>query len=179
MPMDIFRNIHHLPDPTPGEEGHYAPFEDVYRTPTTEQHRPSLQAKKGRQKSLPFSASVQHVKNVDIMVQCEECQMWRLLYSKHKLSASVRAALQCALEDVTFTCGASIQDLELGDRFMDVFARQIRCYDPVEKLYYSVGKYQSVCIHCSSEDSLEEKADYYPQCPDCIALQKEPVKKRH
>ena len=88
MPMDIFRNIHHLPDPTPGEEGHYASFEDVYGTPTTERHRPSLQVRKGRQKTLPFTAIVQHVKNIDIMVQCEECQMWRLLYSKHKLNAS-------------------------------------------------------------------------------------------
>ena len=179
MPMDIFRNIHHLPDPIPGEEGHYAPFEDVYGTPTTEKHRPSLHVRKGRQKTLPFTASVQHVKNVDIMVQCEECQMWRLLYSKHKLKAHERTALQHALEDVTYTCGANIQDLELGDRFVDVFARQIRCHDPVEKLYYSVGKYQPVCIHCSSEDNLEEKADCYPQCPDCIALQREPIKKRH
>ena len=63
--------------------------------------------------------------------------MWRLLYSKHKLSASDRRALQRALEDVTYTCGAQLQDLELGDRFSDVFVRQIRCHDPVE-LYQSV-----------------------------------------
>lgn len=49
-----------------------APFSDVYGTSTNEQYRPSLQARKGRQKTLSFSASVQHVKNVDIMLQCEE-----------------------------------------------------------------------------------------------------------
>ncbi len=63
-PMEIFRNIHHLPDPLPGEEGHYASFSDLYGTSSTEQHRSSL---------------------------------WRLLYSKHKLSTSDRRALQFAL----------------------------------------------------------------------------------
>ena len=91
--------------------------------------------------------------------------MWRLLYSKHKLSTSARRALQKALEDVTYTCGAQLQDLELGERFVDVFVRLIHCRDSVEKLYFSVGKYQPVCIHCStSEDTLEEKTDSYPQC---------------
>ena len=55
----------------PGEDGHYRPFIEVYGTSMTEEHRPSLQTRKGRQKSLPFSASVQHVKNVDMMIQCE------------------------------------------------------------------------------------------------------------
>ncbi len=50
--------------------------------------------------------------------------------------------------------GAQLQDLELGERFSDIFVRQIRCHDPIEKLYYSVGKYhQPVCIHCSSEEN--------------------------
>ena len=31
-----------------------------------------------QQKSLPFSVSVQHVKNADTMVQCEECEMWSI-----------------------------------------------------------------------------------------------------
>ena len=30
--------------------------------------------------------TVQHVKNIGVMLQCEECDLWRLLYSKRKLS---------------------------------------------------------------------------------------------
>ena len=85
MPLD-FLQIHHLPDPVPGSDGHYSPFTDVYGTTMTEQHRPSLQQIPKRHKILPFSAGVQHVKNVDIMVQCEECEMWRLVYSRYKLT---------------------------------------------------------------------------------------------
>ena len=59
--MEAFRDLHHLPDPLPGEEGHYAPFSEVYGTATTEQHRPSLQVKNGRQKTLPFTASISNM----------------------------------------------------------------------------------------------------------------------
>ena len=52
---------------------------------------------------------VQHVKNIDIMVQCRECLMWRLLYSKHKLSKGEGSALQVALDDTMYSCGAQLQ----------------------------------------------------------------------
>ena len=97
--------------------------------------------------------------------------MWRLLYYNQKLSPNSRRALQCALEDVTYTCGALLQD-------MQVFVRQIRCHDIVEKLYYSVGKPQPVCMHCCAEDSLTVTPDFYPQRVDCAAAGKEPIKKR-
>ena len=176
MPLDVFKSISYLPDPVPGEDGHYLPFSEVYGTNTTEQHRPSLQAKRGKQKTLPFAASIQHVKNVDILVQCEECQMWRLLYSKHKLTSTNKKALQQALDGVTYTCGAQIGDLELGEKFADVYARQIRCYEPVEKLYYSAGKYEPICIYCSSDENLVLKQDQYPQCANCAG--KHPILKR-
>ena len=56
----------------PGNDGHYLPFEDVYGTATTEEHRPRMRTQNSRQKSLPFTASVQHVKNANMMMQCEE-----------------------------------------------------------------------------------------------------------
>ena len=82
--MNVFKDIHHLPDPVVEEDGHYSPFKDVIGT-ETEENCPSTQVRRGKQKTLPFSASVQHVKNVNIMVQCAECLMWHLLYSNHKL----------------------------------------------------------------------------------------------
>ena len=63
------------------------------------------------------------------MIQCEECEMWQLLYCKRKLAARdrERQVLQQALDSVTYNaCGAQMQDLELGDQFADVYARQIR-----------------------------------------------------
>ena len=36
----------------------------------------------------------------------------------------------------------------------------------MENLYYSVGAYQTVCIHCGGEEGLEVQQGYYPQCGD-------------
>lgn len=113
MARETFDKLSYLPDPVPGEDGHYRPFIEVYGTSTTEEHSPSLQTQKGRQKSLPFSASVQHAKNVDMMIQCE---MWRLVYSKYKLTTEERQTVDKALEDYTYTCGAQLADIGLEGR---------------------------------------------------------------
>ncbi len=50
------------PDPTPGSDGHFLPFNDVYGTDTTEKHRPSAKKRSSKQRTLPFHST------------CEECQ---------------------------------------------------------------------------------------------------------
>ena len=175
LDKEIFSQIHHLPDPVVGADGHYSPFKEVLGTKTVE-NCPSFQIRKGKRKTLPFSASIQHVKNVDIMVQCEECLMWRLLYSKQKLSKSERSSLQTTLENVTYSCGAQLQDLDLSGNLAEVYVRDVRCYDPIEKLYYSAGKYEDICIHCAAEENLTTKDGCYPQCATCLS--KEPIMKR-
>jgi len=72
------------------------------------------------------------------MVQCEECEMWHLVYSKYKLKKPELAELNMAMNDYTYTCGASLSDLCHPGRLADVHVaiRLLRCYDPLEKLYY-------------------------------------------
>ena len=94
LPDSVFQQLHHLPDPIPGSDGHFLPLDDIFGKPTTEEHRPSFKAKKTMRKSLPFSASKQHVKNVDMMLQCNECGLWRLLYCKRKLKQQERELLE-------------------------------------------------------------------------------------
>ncbi len=102
LPSEVFSKTHHLPDPIPAADGHYKSFSDTYGTSTTEMHRPSLAKRPGRAKTLPFVARVQHVRNVSLMVQCEECEMWRLLYSPRKLSSLARQELSTILDDFTY-----------------------------------------------------------------------------
>ena len=71
------------------DDGHYIPFAKAFTLNTTEQDRPSLKGKKTA-KPLSFSPSVQHAWNTDTMVQCDECSMWRLVFSKRKLSVAAR-----------------------------------------------------------------------------------------
>ena len=111
------------------------------------------------------------------MVQCEECEMWRLLYSKRKLQLADQQALERSLENVAYTCGAQLQDMEDVGTLAEVYARNIRCNDPIEKLYYSVGTYPPVCIYCACESRLVRKDGCYPQCEDCTISGKESIKK--
>ena len=170
LPKQVFNSLSVLPDPVPTEDGHYKSFEELLGTPTDGSFRPSLQKVK---KTLPFSASIQHVKNVDMMLQCEECSMWRLLYSRCKLTRQEKVDLNDAVEDLAFTCGAPIQDLHLPGRLNDVYTRQIHCEEPIEKLYYT-AKYTPICIYCA-QNVDDVPADQYPQC--CLCKDKPIIRK--
>ena len=111
-------------------------------------------------KTLPFVASIQHAKNVNLMVQCEECGTWRLIYSKKKLSSQTKSELERKLSNLDFSCGASTSDMDLPDELSNVHFRDLRCEDPVEKLYYSMG-YEQIC---STEDDLDTSENYYLIC---------------
>ena len=87
------------------------------------------------------------------MVQCEECSMWHLVYSARKLSARNQHMLQSKLEEYSFSCGAEPADLELGVEFLEVYVRQLMCYDPIECLYYSAG-YPPICVYCGEHQTL-------------------------
>ena len=59
LPSNVFSKLGHLPNPIPGDDGHYKDFHAVFKTPTTEEYRPSKSESGSRRKSLPFRASVQ------------------------------------------------------------------------------------------------------------------------
>ena len=123
-------------------------FSDVLSKETSEEHRPSFKKPNSiRKKSLPFYASVQHVKNAQLMVQCEECNMWQLVFSKHKLNATQRQRLQVILEWHSYSCGAKLSEPELGSELKDVEIRDHACGDTIKNLYYSAGL-EPICIYC-------------------------------
>lgn len=109
---------------------------------TTEASQLSL-IKQKKRKTLPFTASIQHVRNVN---QCEQCGKWRLIYSPHKSKAPDRRRLEGKLDNFAFSCGANFEDLDLPEQLLGVCVRELQCEDPVEKLYYSMG-YDPICIH--------------------------------
>ena len=179
LPTDVFRKLNHLPDPVPGSEGHYKQFADLFGTKTSEGHRPSSQRKSQKQKSLPFYPSVQHVKNTEMMLLCEECEMWRLVYSKRKLKKNEREELEGALDGMLFSCGAQLQDADIPMYLKDVvYVRQMSCEDPIEKLYYS-AKFEDICVYCAaSVPPWSDTEPYYPQCSSCADKQPIPNAKK-
>lgn len=115
LPED-FEQLHHLPDPVPGDDLHYMSFEELYGTPTIEDHRPSLKNAKTKKKdmktakgkhSMPFCPSAVRAKNVGVVINCVECEKPRLLFSAKKLSKNDKERLQNFLDTIFYTCGMS------------------------------------------------------------------------
>jgi len=103
LPFEEFAKIKSFPDPMLKGDGHYKPFDDVHGTETSEEYRPSLRQHAQREKSLPFYSSVQHIKNSGMMLMCDECGMWRLIYATRKLWARKKQLLS----HLSFSCGSS------------------------------------------------------------------------
>ena len=71
--------------------------------------------------------------------------MWRLIYSKKILTSQAKNELEIKLNNFDFSCGANTYDLDVSDELSNVHFRDLRCEDPVEKLYYSMG-YEPICF---------------------------------
>ena len=167
MSMDVFSTLHFLPDPIPDNNTHYKSLCDVYGQKTDEEYRPSLQAtRKNAKQSFGFTPSQQHVQNVGLLVQCEECDMWRLLFCKHKLNYQEVVELGKTLDDISYTCGVSFSDLELPGRLNNVCVRDHKCKDPIENMYYSCG-FEPICMKCASGD-VQSNTEFFPLCHDCL-----------
>jgi len=105
LELSVFQTIHNFPGPTQAENDHYKSFSDIYGQTTTEEHHPSLKKRLSKKKTLPFYGKLRHVKNANLMLECEECGMWQLIYTKTKLTKAQSANLQAALEGMSFSCG--------------------------------------------------------------------------
>ena len=114
---------------------------------------------------LGFNATQQHAKNTGTVIQCEECSMWRLIFSKTKLSPQGKSDLAKLLEDISYTCGVSFDEISLSDSLKSICIKSHNCYDNIEKLYYSTGL-EPICIHCGAVCS-DDDIFYYPQCSNC------------
>ena len=168
MDRTVFATLRHLPDPmiSTSDPEHYLPFEQAMLRDTTDKDCPSLQEHK--KKALSFSPSIQHVKNTNMMLQCEECQLWRLIFTKRKLTIAQQKMLGRILADVTYSCGATLGDLDLPSELSAVCVREHQCGDPMEKLYYSAG-HDPIGYYCGSEDiDSSVVPEFYPMCALCL-----------
>lgn len=102
------------------------------------------------------------------MVQCEDCSMWRLVFSKRELSATARSTLQAILEDILYISGAILNDLDLPGSLSSVVIDIQQCGNAIERLYYSAG-YEDICPLCvTASDLVQSLPDsVYPICSSC------------
>ena len=74
-----------IADPIPTDDGqHFRPFDEVFGTHTTEEHRPSLGSKKGTmtEKEAGFRISGETARGY---VECTDCGKPRCIYIKYNI----------------------------------------------------------------------------------------------
>ena len=114
MQLDVFSQLHFLPDLmiNPLSPEHYLSFDAAMQKKTSEK---IVHLYKDRRKRLFQFPKCTTCENVNVMVQCEDCLSWRLLFSKRKLTHMQRRTLKAILDDVSYSCGASFEDIEFPD----------------------------------------------------------------
>ena len=86
--------------------------------------------------------------------------MLRLLLSKRNLRPQSFKQLENIIEDMSYTCGATFEDITMPEGLESVRIEVRNYYDPIEKLYYSCG-FKSICIYCGKFE-VQVHAENYP-----------------
>ena len=135
----------------------YLSFDTIYGKDTLEEHHPSLKKKLSKEKTLPFHGKLQHVRNANLMLECEECGMWWLIYVKTKLTIAQHNILETTLDGMSFSYGAPLQEFDLSsDLINNVFVHNMSCHEPIEALYYS-AKYKAICVYCAKPQRFTDE----------------------
>ncbi len=67
------------------------------------------------------------------------------IYSKKRLKKGEQHQLELVLDGLYFTCGSSLQELDLPSPLDEVYICSVKCFEAVEKLfYYSVYLFEYV-----------------------------------
>ena len=116
-----------------------------------------LRAKNTVQES--FNNPSQHIRNVGLLVRCEECDMWKLLFCKFKLNYQEVSELRRCLDDISYTCEVSFSGIP--GHLKDVCVQYHRCNDPIDKLYYSC-EFESILYRACTQELFF----FYATCTD-------------
>ena len=83
------------------------------------------------------------------------------------------------LDDLSFSCGASLQEAEIPSELKICFMlRTCTAMSPLQKLYYS-PKFEDICIYYAANvPPWPDSEPYYPQCDDRREQPKIPTNKK-
>ena len=66
-----------------------------------------------------------------MMIECEECELWKLVYSLRKLSGVQRTSLEKSLSGMSLSCGSKLQELDLAPELREfVFCSNATMWRP-------------------------------------------------
>ncbi|CAB4381993.1 unnamed protein product [Rhizophagus irregularis] len=183
LPLSEFNTLSFLPDPIPSQDNtdHYATFQDVYGTETTEKYRPTYM--KSQASAEPIPKSILVVSKIRGYINCEDCGKRRCVYSEKSLTHEEQEDFQQVLDSYSYSCGAPVFPDDHYLKELIFVCTQISCDSPIEILYYSSRKSGNypICYYCGEREDLvtppqslrECFKQIYPLCEECHQNRKE------
>ena len=178
LPPEKFAELRSFPDPLvrPDNREHYRSFADSWGVRTTEADRPSskVPSRQGPAKSevRGVPCRLEYVRSV---VHCCECEKPRCVFVAQKLAPGQLLALQQALDDNMYVCGALLfpPGHELYSKV--VVREDAECTTVIEPSYYSARcGYPKICYVCGHKSplamvaaTLERYQTVHPVCSAC------------
>lgn len=170
MDIDRFKELCFFPDPVMGPDEHYLPVTEMYMAL---KQTAAIVHPRFRERNSKCVGIEQHVRNAGVVVQRNEYNKWGLLLSKRKLSAKERAQLQGIIQDISYSCGATLDDLMMLESLVGIGIKNHSCCGSTEKLYYPVYGYNDpIRIHCGSSANLKSSEVFYPYCCECASSER-------
>ena len=98
--------------------------------------------------------------------------MWLITFCRLKLSVIQRKKIKEIIADISYSCGATTDDLLLPETLAGMhgylYIRTHDCSDPIEKNYFSANKDDPLCIHCGSTNldnlTIPDEDCFYDMC---------------
>ena len=146
LPPEVFSGLYLLPDLTP-KWGKYEEFHTLYGSQTNESYRPWLAEAECKSDGVPCPPSAQHARSTGLVIQCDKCRKWWLLYSRKKIVKAQRDELQEIVEMLSYSCGCRLQDIQdtSTEVNQEVFVKAtLSCTSPIEVPYCSPN-YKDIC----------------------------------
>ena len=91
------------------------------------------------------------------------------MFSKRKLSLHQQQELRKIVGDLSYSCDATLTDVDLPNYLKCVEIRSHCCFDIIERLYYSAYPEDILCIHCGDTENLvrDSEEGAFPYCKEC------------
>jgi hypothetical protein len=187
----VFKDLDFVPDPMPGPEGVFLPFEEVYNVmETNDLGRPSLSMKAPTSEIDKNNSALLKGTRVRDVIKCSECARPRCIFAATRLTNEEILAVKAVKDEDNYICGDVLfqEDSIYYDKI--VVRNLLSCAKIMETTYYakkiSSAHFPSVCFHCGSGNTIIDEGIQNlkrkfkvvrPICGECKQAGKEPVVK--
>ena len=110
-------------------------------------------------------------------ISCTECDKPRVCYSKKTNNDGEKIKIFRMIEDLQYTCGTSFdEEDELPLHLIEM--RKNMIFSSIIEVPYYGARHKNICIHCWTDQNLNDEKAFYPICEHCHTTKKKMISRR-